>query len=128
MRCKISSLHIKVTEALKYHILACHGILLLHFAGRINALKVRVYPVTDPKVGGDKICRLLAGIDQHSCIEAEGRSADLYLAITQAFVRMHRSLASLLDKAHDPNPKLCHGQGAGTYAIEADGPYSHAVY
>jgi len=128
MRCQISPLHIKLTEALKYHILACQEILLLHFAGRISALKVRLYPVTHPKVGGDKICRLLAGIDQHSCIDAEGRDADLYLAITQAFVRMHRSLASLLEMAHDPNPRLCHDQGAGPYTIEADGPYSHSVH
>ena len=127
MRCKISSPHIQVTEAQKYHILACHRILLLYFADRIKAVKVRLFPVKGPKGGGDRICRLHAGIDQHSSIDTVGRNTDVYLAITQAFVRMEQALANLLDRAHIPNPKFCHKQGPGATSVVPDGAFSASI-
>ena len=121
MRTEILSPHWCVTEALAGHITTRLEHLEHRFGDRVHSIAVRLADVNGPKGGEDKVCRLQAQIENHPSINTEGRSADIYTAISQAAHRLERALGAVIDETRTRNPKSRHSAASIDCSTQPEG-------
>jgi ribosome hibernation promoting factor len=94
----LRSQHLPISEALREHIARRLDFALRRFARRVGGVVVRLVDLNGPKGGPDKRCRIVARLEPAQSLVVEATDPDLYVAVSQAALRLDGRVARALTK------------------------------
>jgi ribosomal subunit interface protein len=95
MNVEIRSRTVSVSEALRGHVDRKLAQGFRRFDERVRSVMVRLVDLNGPRGGVDKRCRILARVAPTAVIVVEATDADVYVAVSQAVLRLEDRLARL---------------------------------
>ena len=103
LQIEIRSRNLRLTEAIRSHVVRRLDFALDRFVGHIRHAQVCVGDLNGPRGGRDKYCRILVNLASDSAVVEETHS-DLYRAITRAARRAATRIAREVGRANRPTP------------------------
>jgi len=98
MKIEIRGTGMKVTGALREHVIRRLRFAVSRFGPRLRRIEVRLDDVNGPRGGIDKRCRVAVGVRSGSAIVVEEADADMYAAISRAADRTGRAVARRIER------------------------------
>lgn len=109
----------ELTPALAGHVERRLRFALGRFAGRVQAVSVRLTDDNGPRGGVDKACRLRVHLRGAGLVRVEELDSDLYAAVDRAVARLARGVARALQRRDDRREGL-RDHDAGRWALRHD--------
>lgn len=91
----------ELTPALAGHVERRLRFALSRFAGRVQAVSVRLTDDNGPRGGVDKACRLRVHLRGAGLVRVEELDSDLYAAVDRAVARLARGVSRALQRRDD---------------------------
>jgi putative sigma-54 modulation protein len=104
MNIELRSSNLPISEALREHVSRRIDFAVRRFASRIDRIVVRLVDVNGPRGGPDKRCRIIARLSPAGSVIVEATDADVYVAASQAAIRLDERVARALATRKRPRP------------------------
>ena len=101
----LRSSNLSISEALREHIVRRLDFALRRFASRVHRVVVRLVDVNGPRGGLDKRCRIIAHLSPSGSVIVEATDADVYVAASQAAIRLDERIARALERRRRPGSR-----------------------
>jgi ribosomal subunit interface protein len=100
---ELRSSNLPISEALHEHVARRIDFAIRRFQGHVARVLVRLVDVNGPKGGPDKRCRIIVRLSPVGSVIVEATDADVYVAASQAAIRLDERVARALTRRR-PRP------------------------